>query len=75
MDEDTNPFEAHALVVTYGDCEFYGECRCGAATFGMIRPDQSLDTFVPAWERHSMAATAAELDADRSALLAKARGA
>lgn len=41
----------HALVIEYGDCEVYGRCQCHK-NFGMILPDQSLDLFVPLWERH-----------------------
>lgn len=43
----------HALVVEFGDEELPGRCQCGTS-FGMIRPDQSLDTFVGPWERHVM---------------------
>ncbi|MFG2900929.1 hypothetical protein ACGFZH_28070 [Streptomyces zaomyceticus] len=43
----------HALIVEYGDCELIGSCQCGTG-FGRTRPDASLDTFVPAWEHHSM---------------------
>lgn len=43
----------HALIVEYGDCELIGSCQCGTR-FGMTTPDASLDTFVPAWERHCM---------------------
>ena len=51
----------HALIIEFGDCEIYGMCQCWLAGgpdirnhFGMIRPDQSLDTFSPKWERHVM---------------------
>ena len=54
---ETNPFEAHELIVTYGDCEFWGRCSCGQSrTWGPVRPDQSLDEFAMPWERHAMAA-------------------
>lgn len=44
----------HALVVEYGDCEFYGRCQCGAP-FGHTRPDESWETkFGLAWERHTI---------------------
>lgn len=42
----------HALVVEYGDCELLGSCQCGTP-FGVTTPEASLDTFVPAWERHT----------------------
>jgi hypothetical protein len=42
----------HALIVEYGDCEFYGTCQCGT-TFGMVTPDRfGEDVFGSAWERH-----------------------
>jgi hypothetical protein len=42
----------HALMVEYGDCEFYGSCQCGVE-FGMTRPDQRWDeTFGTKWEQH-----------------------
>jgi hypothetical protein len=43
----------HALVIEYGDCELPGRCLCGAS-FGVIRPDQSLDILADRWERHVM---------------------
>ncbi|MGW0577323.1 hypothetical protein ACWD25_15400 [Streptomyces sp. NPDC002920] len=44
----------HALIVEYGDCEFYGRCQCGK-TFGMVRPDRyRADVFGDKWERHVM---------------------
>lgn len=44
----------HALIVEYGDCEFYGRCQCGK-TFGMVTPDRfSDDVFGGKWERHVM---------------------
>lgn len=65
MDDETNPFEAHELIVTYGDCEFWGRCSCGKSgrAWGPVRPDQSLDEFAMPWERHAMA----EINADRKA--------
>lgn len=47
----------HALIVEYGDCELHGSCQCGTR-FGMTTPDASLDTFMPAWERHCMTGVA-----------------
>lgn len=47
----------HALVIEFGDCELIARCQCGVP-FGDVRPDQSLDSFAPAWERHAMAAPA-----------------
>lgn len=42
----------HALIVEYGDCEFYGRCQCGK-TFGMVTPDKfSDDVFGERWEHH-----------------------
>lgn len=42
----------HALIVEYGDCEFYGRCQCGKQ-FGMVTPDKfSDDVFGERWERH-----------------------
>ncbi|MFD5632413.1 hypothetical protein [Streptomyces sp. NPDC127072] len=42
----------HALIVEYGDCEFYGSCQCGKK-LGTVRPDQFGDgTFGGKWERH-----------------------
>jgi hypothetical protein len=42
----------HALVIEYGDCEFYGRCQCGK-TFGMVTPDRFRDeVFGGKWERH-----------------------
>jgi hypothetical protein len=44
----------HALIVEYGDCEFYGSCQCGKS-LGMVRPDKfGEDVFGSAWERHVM---------------------
>lgn len=44
----------HALVIEYGDCEFYGYCQCGKA-LGMVRPDKFRDdVFGSKWERHVM---------------------
>lgn len=44
----------HALIVEYGDCEFYGRCQCGT-DFGMVTPDKFRDdVFGSAWERHVM---------------------
>ncbi|MFD5814353.1 hypothetical protein [Streptomyces sp. NPDC127038] len=44
----------HALIVEYGDCEFYGTCQCGKQ-LGMVRPDRFRDdVFGAAWERHVM---------------------
>lgn len=44
----------HALVIEYGDCEFYGRCQCGK-DFGMVRPDKyRADVFGSKWERHAM---------------------
>ncbi|MFD9445005.1 hypothetical protein [Streptomyces sp. NPDC060001] len=44
----------HALIVEYGDCEFYGYCQCGKA-LGTVRPDKFRDdVFGGKWERHVM---------------------
>ncbi len=44
----------HALIVEYGDCEFYGRCQCGKK-FGMVTPDRFTDgCFSGKWERHVM---------------------
>jgi hypothetical protein len=44
----------HALVIEYGDCEFYGRCQCGK-DFGMVTPDKFRDdVFGAKWERHVM---------------------
>ncbi|MFI6639979.1 hypothetical protein [Streptomyces sp. NPDC050504] len=44
----------HALVIEYGDCEFYGRCQCGRS-FGMVPPNRFRgDVFGSAWERHVM---------------------
>lgn len=44
----------HALVIEYGDCEFYGRCQCGA-TFGTVTPDRYRgDVFGDKWEHHVM---------------------
>lgn len=46
----------HALVIEYGDCEFYARCQCHADLGGPLRPDQPwMDVFGLAWERHVMA--------------------
>ena len=41
----------HALIVEYGDCEFYGTCQCGKQ-LGKVRPDQFGGTFAIDWEHH-----------------------
>lgn len=44
----------HALVIEYGDCEFYGTCQCGKK-LGMVTPDKFRDdVFGSHWERHVM---------------------
>lgn len=44
----------HALIVEYGDCEFYGSCQCGKQ-LGMVTPDQfGGGAFGVEWERHVM---------------------
>jgi hypothetical protein len=44
----------HALIVEYGDCEFYGRCQCGKK-LGMVTPDKFRDdVFGGKWERHVM---------------------
>jgi hypothetical protein len=44
----------HALIVEYGDCEFYGWCQCGKP-LGMTTPDRFRDgVFSGPWERHVM---------------------
>jgi len=44
----------HALVIEYGDCEFYGRCQCGK-DFGMVTPNRYRDdVFGAKWERHVM---------------------
>jgi hypothetical protein len=43
----------HALVVEYGDCELYGRCQCGER-FGMVTPDNPIDSFARPWEQHVM---------------------
>ncbi len=44
----------HALIVEYGDCEFYGSCQCGKK-LGMVTPDKFRDdVFGSKWERHVM---------------------
>lgn len=44
----------HALVIEYGDCEFYGRCQCGK-DLGMVTPDRFRDdVFGGKWERHVM---------------------
>lgn len=56
VDEDfrTTWEGGHALVIEYGDCEFYGRCQCGK-DFGMVTPDRFRDdTFGGKWERHVM---------------------
>jgi hypothetical protein len=44
----------HALVIEYGDCEFYARCQCQKILGGPLRPDQSWDAFGLAWEKHVM---------------------
>jgi hypothetical protein len=42
----------HALVIEYGDCEFYGRCQCGKE-LGMVTPNRYRDdVFGAKWERH-----------------------
>lgn len=42
----------HALIVEYGDCEFYGTCQCGKK-LGMVTPDQfGGGAFGIEWEHH-----------------------
>lgn len=41
----------HAMVVEYGDCEFYGTCQCGKK-LGKVTPDQFGGTFAIDWEHH-----------------------
>ena len=44
----------HALVIEYGDCEFYGRCLCGKK-LGMVTPDKYRDdAFSGKWEHHVM---------------------
>lgn len=44
----------HALIVEYGDCEFYGRCQCGKP-LGMVTPDRYRDdVFGSKWEHHVM---------------------
>jgi len=44
----------HALVIEYGDCEFYGRCQCGKE-LGMVTPNRYRDdVFSTKWERHVM---------------------
>lgn len=44
----------HALVIEYGDCEFYGRCQCGKP-FEVVTPDKFRDdVFGGKWERHVM---------------------
>ena len=44
----------HALVIEYGDCEFYGRCQCGK-DFGMVTPNRFRDdAFGAKWEHHVM---------------------
>lgn len=53
-DFETTLNGGHALIVEYGDCEFYGTCQCGAK-FGMVTPDRYRDdVFGDKWERHVM---------------------
>jgi hypothetical protein len=58
-DDDEDVFSTtwdggHALVIEYGDCEFYGRCQCGK-DFGMVTPDKfGDDTFGGKWEHHVM---------------------
>ena len=51
-----NKTTRHKLVVEVMDCEFYAECSCGDAVFGMLRIDRSLDRYLGKWERHMMEA-------------------
>lgn len=57
----------HALIIEFGDEEIYGSCQCLTARkpapdfdefmikgFGIIRPDQGLDSIMRKWERHVM---------------------
>lgn len=46
--------EDHELIITAGDCEFYGRCSCGVPFGQPIKPDQSLDVLGLRWERHVM---------------------
>lgn len=48
------PIGPHDLVISAGDCEFYGSCSCGIALGTPIKPDQSLNIFGERWERHVM---------------------
>jgi hypothetical protein len=41
----------HALIVEYGDCEFYGSCQCGKK-LGMVTPNNFGGTFGIEWEQH-----------------------
>lgn len=46
----------HAMIIEYGDCEFYASCQCGAP-LGMATPDRftaMLPRFADAWENHSV---------------------
>lgn len=43
----------HDLVISFGDCEFGGQCTCGKP-LGTIKPDRSLDELGRAWETHVM---------------------
>lgn len=55
-DEETlkelGPGINHHLIISLGDCSFFGSCYCGEANFGAIRPDQSFEEFAGPWERH-----------------------
>lgn len=56
MEEEVFPTTqegGHALMIEYGDCEFYGSCQCGVE-FGMAKPNESWETkFGRKWERHT----------------------
>lgn len=53
---DTQPkIGPHDLIISYGDCEFYGSCSCGKAMGLPTRPDVGLDKLGQRWERHVMA--------------------
>lgn len=42
------------LIISLGDCEFYGECGGCGISLGVTRPDQSFDILGLAWEHHVM---------------------
>lgn len=44
----------HDLIVTAGDCEFYGSCSCGKQLGLPIRPNVSLDMLGQRWAQHVM---------------------